>query len=812
MKLLTLRLHPFGASLNRTCAMHDGLNVLVGPNEFGKSTLTNALWHALHTSTKQTPAALQTVMGRWYPRPTGDHARITLRFEAEGKCWTLEKTWGAAPAARLQPDGEAPITNPTTVQERLNTLLRLNAATWQQVLFTNQAQLAATIATLADDEQQRSLDDVHALLNGAGAIPGDMAPAKLHGLLETRIKTHYSRWDESTSGPDNGRGISNPWKNQLGPVVKAYYAQEELREELDHVERHEREFDAVNGRLAEVRDALSKYEDFLQHGKGLRDGLARRGTLDERLERLRSEVALLRNVETEWPGTAKVIALKDAQYASVGERLSRLNAEIENANKHIAAETTRQSFKRITDAKTALDEAAQRLSGVAAVDATILAEVREVEAELHALTIKIEAQKLLATFESTGGTIVTMQRGNDATETVVLAPTGTWQGEALGKLSVQAGDLRISVKSGMEDVDALFAKREAAERRRFTGLTALGHESLAAADAAAKVHDELARELKTKEGLYTAALQGTTAEALAAEMQALALLPQTRDLPTLNKEKEELLYQRSVLKVEVDQERNRVEQWSLAYESHDVLRDKLSDRKRELSDAETERSALPAVPPGFASVQAYTEEFDKTGEQRDALQKQLNIDLQERVRLEATMPERTAEDLRRDLELKEREFQRCLAEGAALRRINEQLKIVVAERGESDPLQGFATALSEQFSALTNGRYTIGAMSGTIPTEVSGNTSLAANLLSQGTLGSLALATRLALAAVYLKDDNGFVVMDDPFTEMDPERRTAAVRAVGAFSQQRQVLYYTCHPEHARELQEVAGATPVVVE
>ena len=92
MKLISIRLHPFGGTANRTCTLHDGINVLEGPNEFGKSTLINALWHALFTPTDLTPAALLKIMGRWYPKPGGDHARATLEFEANGQIWTLQKT------------------------------------------------------------------------------------------------------------------------------------------------------------------------------------------------------------------------------------------------------------------------------------------------------------------------------------------------------------------------------------------------------------------------------------------------------------------------------------------------------------------------------------------------------------------------------------------------------------------------------------------------------------------------------------------------------------------------------------------------
>ena len=112
MKLLSIRLHPFGGTANRTCTLHDGINVLEGPNEFGKSTLSNALWHALFTSTHLTPAALRNTMGRWYPKPGGDHVRVTLEFEANGQIWTLQKTWCAGAASSLQAEGAASIQAP----------------------------------------------------------------------------------------------------------------------------------------------------------------------------------------------------------------------------------------------------------------------------------------------------------------------------------------------------------------------------------------------------------------------------------------------------------------------------------------------------------------------------------------------------------------------------------------------------------------------------------------------------------------------------------------------------------------------------
>ena len=52
----------------------------------------------------------------------------------------------------------------------------------------------------------------------------------------------------------------------------------------------------------------------------------------------------------------------------------------------------------------------------------------------------------------------------------------------------------------------------------------------------------------------------------------------------------------------------------------------------------------------------------------------------------------------------------------------------------------------------------------------------------------------------------GFFLLDDPFTDMDSTRRAAAIQAIGTFAENHQVLFFSCHPEHAGELQGFAGA------
>jgi uncharacterized protein YhaN len=73
-------------------------------------------------------------------------------------------------------------------------------------------------------------------------------------------------------------------------------------------------------------------------------------------------------------------------------------------------------------------------------------------------------------------------------------------------------------------------------------------------------------------------------------------------------------------------------------------------------------------------------------------------------------------------------------------------------------------------------------------------------LLSGGTAGSLGLAVRLAYANQYLDGLDGFLVLDDPFTDFDEGRRSGASQFLQDFAQQKQVFVMTCHSDHAADL------------
>jgi hypothetical protein len=586
---------------------------------------------------------------------------------------------------------------------------------------------------------------------------------------------------------------------------------ENVRHKLGQVIDHEKAVDDINTKIQSITENIGSDEDFVITGRTLRDGLGKRSGLEERCQRLAGELRLLKEIMVAWPGADQVIRAKEAELTGVAKDLESTESELTNARKRGQSEQVKVVHGRLAKAKEDWQRVADQLAKSKAVAPELLTELKRLEKEIDRLRINIAAQKLTAKLEGTSSLKVKVQRGAEEPETVSISPTEVWENQADGVFRLEYQDLKLSVESGTGDVNALFTDLETARQRHAEILETLGHESLAAAQLADTDHQKRVTEESTQKGLYRAALQERTEEEWAAEMAALTNLPETRSVEVLEGEKTRLLGRKAALDLEIRQEREKIAKWKKDYVEPESLTEKVIAQTTEANQAKQDLAGLPELPEGFASIPAYLEQLsqkESAREQRDQQLKELKI---EQGRLTGAAPANTAEELRTDLEIKQREFERQQTTGQSLLRIRAKLQAVVAERGTDDPMQGLATAVSSHFNKLTAGRYQEVTLDGSTPVSVNGALKLDTALLSQGTLGSLALATRLALSELYLKDMDGFFLLDDPFTDMDTARRAAAIQAIGTFAENHQVLFFTCHPEHAGELKSFAGAEGIQV-
>ncbi len=805
MKLKHIQLHPFGGVADRSFTFHDGLNVIEGPNEFGKSTLSHALWHILFTHSKLTPSKLTKVMGRWLPKPNGDHVSVSLEFEASGKTWTLNKSWGARAESSLKESGGQSIVDPTTVQNKLFELLQRNEATWQHVLFVNQAELTRTVHAL--QENANKIESIQPFVLGAASIPGDISADDLQDAIDEKISEHYGRWELDSDGPQKGRGIGNPWSVGVGPLLSAYYGQETVRAEYHKVIAHEKQVDSLNSQIRQVQEQLEESREFVATGQDLRNGLAQRGSLEEKEKGFEKELKLLKKVMIDWPGTAKIIESKELEYSDISKSLKTIEHELEIAEKLKAAENFKKAYKRILDSKEQLKAASEQLEKLNSIPTELLSELRTLDHKTQKLQIELEAQKLNASIQNQQPKKVTITRGGDAAEDISLNAGENWSATADGKVTFEFDDLSIRVESGNSDVNQLLNDLKTDKDRQQEILRTLKVDDINAAVAADELYKKAFAEENRLKGLYQAALHDRTEEEWKSKISELDALPQTRSTEVLKDERSSAFQKEARLKAEIQQEKDNIKEWTKEYKSPDSITDTIINTTAEHKETSSKLEKLPSLPEGFSSVPEYFDKLDKKATIQRQMNERLgalNIELAE---LSGASPEKTAEDLKEELDLQERSFQKRVNEGLALQRIKTKLETIIANRDEADPMANLESSIADYFSKLTSNRYQNIRLDGSAPVEVIGQHSLETDLLSQGTAGSLALATRLAMAELYLDEMDGFLILDDPFTDMDPGRRKAAHLCLGKFSENHQVILFTCHPEHANEILKLTSAS-----
>ena len=130
------------------------------------------------------------------------------------------------------------------------------------------------------------------------------------------------------------------------------------------------------------------------------------------------------------------------------------------------------------------------------------------------------------------------------------------------------------------------------------------------------------------------------------------------------------------------------------------------------------------------------------------------------------------------------------------------------ERYERERQPEVVRTAGRLFSMITDGRYTglnVPLGDGRIEAFDTHAAAYTSDILSRGTAEQLYLAVRLGLIGQLGEVGRGLpVLMDDVFVNFDDKRKHGAVEAVAEMAEQRQIVFFTCHPATAALFEAVA--------
>ena len=306
MKIRQVSCTQFAGVRDRNVSFSDGINVIYGKNESGKSTLVNLISRTLFQDAKLDRRKDKDFFERYFPAPKKGMTRIAdfvdgkITFEDENGTYTLSKEWGADARCTLStPDGV--IRDPDRVAAVLKQALVYGEGVYADMLLSSQNHADMALRTILDaavkSEARQELANVVAqAFAESDGISADAIEQAIQGKIEELAGKH---WDVERQLPMRKTGR---WATGLGEILKAYYAMEDARNVVEELSRLEAEVDCTAAAYAENEAAVMAAQEAYDRFQTFASRLAVQSERKKTMDRLERDLCRFRDVLSQWPG------------------------------------------------------------------------------------------------------------------------------------------------------------------------------------------------------------------------------------------------------------------------------------------------------------------------------------------------------------------------------------------------------------------------------------------------------------------------------------------------------------------------------
>jgi|GEM_PF-710997 len=796
MILRSITLHPFAGISNETVHFKEKLNVLIGKNETGKSTLFNAIHAALFIPVPPRKGSEDAKkLDKFYPRNGSNVMQLTLVFTCEGQEYTLIKKWSKD--AKLQEvrlvSGGRIMNGNDPVEAELARLLRFSRASWEHILFIPQSSIRHTI------EQLRSRSgEVFDLGQLPGIIAGDIDPNMFLSRLDKEIKDIYGRWDKPGNTAVDGRGPENPWKNGAGDIYKKWLEYETYRLKLEELKKMEKGMDECNGQLVVLMGQSAKWSSEVALGEPLLKDATTRSEKENLLLEAKGRLQPLQDIFVVWSPLTENLPAREQQMKDEEKRLSNLSQELAHAKKNAVKKNIFKQFSLIQRMKDEIIILEQQKNDRVFVKDTVIDEVNTLLADINEIKINITSQHLIVDVKASGPATLRAEIPGEGSKTIELIAGQQEQLSATGSMQLDLASVSLRLKSGNIDIDELERRLRGNEFRLASILQEFRVKTPEELFGIRKYQDELEENIRIKRVTFSTGLQSRTYEEWEKGIKELEQVPASREESVVQREFNDVNLSVSRLQESYATDKRKLDGWVREYVSVTELMEKIVSIKSDMKILEEALKNLQPLPPGYADTTAFLNHMNQSRHKLDSILANIKtLELQKKqleTKLEGEdFSAAELEDMVRKLQMDfEREKQRATA--------LEEVRTVVHQLigTVNDPFVPVRANVSLMMSELTGQRYGEVKMEGNLPSVLLTNgIEITPDLLSGGTAGSLALALRMAYAKFYLGDMSGFLMLDDSLTEMDSDRDALAAAAIQELAREKQVLYFSCHHHHA---------------
>jgi len=805
--LETLQVVSFGALVSLKLELEPGANVILGPNEAGKSTLFKALQHLLLTSVNLNKRNFQEVIQPLLPVGGGDTVSASIRFRVEDRPYHLEKSWGASSAVELRlPDG-ARITEEEAVDARLRDLLPVSPGTLRTVLLTFQSGLSTTMEELKENKETvYSLSD---LLHRSVLETDGISVGRFRELLDQRCSQYLKHWDLEPQSPERKRGADTRWSRERGTVLEAYYTLEDSEKHYEEVKETEVVFGKLTEQLEACTRELAEKEGNLKGiEKAAKDAEERR-VLEVKLEN--TELSL-KDVQSDYQSWTKGLLRREGlekELPELQQSVQALEPEKDRVQAYQQKQGLIERFKRIRAKREQWQQAEARLSELLPLSRSQLEQLQHSASEIERLKASLKAGNLSLTFRAHKAIDLVTGKDMEPPAEQHLAKDKPLTIEAAGKIEMHHREWSLEVYSGKGEFKEIADQYDQAQSRLQQLLDELKVSSIQEAETASQSYEAQRSDTQTVRTVYEQELGSDSFEALEETYHNSSELPPSRELSQVIEELVRKQSRAQDIQTELENIQKKFDTMSTRYGDKETLFARIVELAGAGKELNEKLSRLDPLPKGYTDARSLIDYYN-------GLKEDVETSRREKIRLESdcrnaenSLPDESSEEAKRRRDGAREQFHRQVQKAEILVRVKEAVGGLLEELDEG-VYEPFTALVSQYLATLTNNRYRNVPSSTSLPGAVvrRDGRNLPYDLLSAGTKDIFALAMRLAMAEFFLGGTEGFLVLDDPLVDLDPDRQRRAAALLTEFSKKQQLVIFTCHPTHAQLL---AGAHRVEI-
>ncbi|MDR9417200.1 MAG: AAA family ATPase, partial [Gracilimonas sp.] len=570
MKIKSIRLHPFAGLQNETLEFSDGLNLILGPNEAGKSTIFKAIQHGLLTTTSLTKSKLESEMGDLFPLSGGDVIRITIELYLDNpdECYTIKKEWKpgnrTGSASLITPEGNE-FTDQEKIQQMIEQLLPVKPGTMKEILLSKQSSLHTSLSRVKDSDQIRQ--EIGGILRKSVMEAGGVSVDQFKQTLDQQFENHFDNWDRDKNYPQtdasgNDRGIHNPHKRNVGIVLQAWYKKEKENKKLEHIQQYEEEVDALNRKRETVNQQLQEKKNIVEELKPKLEQQTERAILVTKKETVESKLDEVSQIAEKWPVYEYQLKESEPKLKTLECTLDKLSDEQEKASKKSELTTLKQRIDKLEELDKNVEELKEDLEETKKVTEEDVEQLRTLKQDILQKTTTLEASKLSVMITALTQVAITYSGAEGLSNEVELRTGDEKAIKEKGIFSLKTNQINLEVIAGEEELSGIAEQLRVLHNKQEDILKSFEAADLSEVISFKKLYQDKVNRLESLQEQWKDNLGDDSLEELKQKLRKAGDLSNVRALDVIQRERDEVLEEKSTLKSDFNKKRTDISTWS----------------------------------------------------------------------------------------------------------------------------------------------------------------------------------------------------------------------------------------------------------